>query len=104
MSRRKTSSFASGHRRLSSRKKLTAVSWSVSSTEAKSLSRPGDRDAMEDFGGSAFGSQNSGWADAKPPKSSIASRYPGRPKDLASVEETPPETAGKLFPLVRPRG
>src|SRR2546428_5399734 len=53
MSRRKTSSFASGHRRLSSRKKLTAVSWSVSSTEAKSLSRPGYRDAMEDFGGFA---------------------------------------------------
>src|SRR3989442_15050150 len=53
MSRRKTSSFVAGHRRLSSRKKLTAVSWSVSSTEAKSLSRPGYRDAMEDFGGFA---------------------------------------------------
>src|SRR3989449_10416810 len=53
MSRRKTSSFDSDHRRLSSRKKLTAVSWSVSSTEAKSLSRPGYRDAMEDFGGFA---------------------------------------------------
>src|SRR2546422_892032 len=53
MSRRKTSSSASRHRRLSSRKKVTAVSWSVSSTEAKSLSRPGYRDAMEDFGGFA---------------------------------------------------
>src|SRR3989449_11614400 len=51
----------------------------------------------------AFGSQNSGWADAKPPKSSIASRHPGRLKDLASVEETLHETAVNFFRLERRR-
>src|SRR5438445_6831876 len=51
----------------------------------------------------AFGSQNSGWADAKPPKSSIASRYPGRLKDLASVEETLHEAAVNFFRLERRR-